>query len=296
MEEFQKQCQEDRLERIKIIESPREGMQSLQYTIPLENKVKYLDALLKVGFDTVELGSIVSARFIPPLADTLEVIQMLDYGSTHSHRMILVVNKKGAEIIAERDEITHISYPFSISPAFLKMNLNTTIEKAIETVGEIAEICEKKNKNPVIYISMAFGNTYGDDWSMDILRKWVNTLYGMGIRTIVLSNVSIEINSAQVSEIFSDLVPRFPDAEFGLHLHTTNRDWYENINVAYESGCRRFDSVIHGWGGCPMSGRELLGNLKTENLIEFNNQNRLPLNLNPEALEQSYNLASVMFH
>ena len=281
---------------MEIIESPREGMQSLHYVIPLENKVKYLDALLKVGFDTVELGSIVSARFIPQMADTLEVVQKLDYTSTHSNRMILVVNKKGAEIIAERDEITHISYPFSISPAFLKMNLNTTLDKTIETVGEIVEICERKKKHPVIYISMAFGNTFGDEWSMDILRKWINILYRMGVRTIALSNVSIEINNAQISEIFSDLVPRFPDIGFGLHLHTTNRNWYENVNAAYEKGCRRFDAVIHGWGGCPMSGKELLGNLKTENLIEYNYQNHLPLNLNPDALEQSYTLASLMFH
>jgi len=281
---------------MNIIESPREGMQSLDYVIPLEDKVRYLNALLKVGFDTVELGSIVSAKMIPQLADTLEVLDKLDFSSTGSNRMILVVNKKGAEIIAERDEITHISYPFSISPAFLKMNLNTTLEKSIETVREILEICDKKKKQAVIYISMAFGNTLGDEWSREILFKWINKLFRMGIGTISLSNVSIEINSAQISEIFSGLISLFPEIRFGLHLHTTNRDWYENVNAAYEKGCRRFDAVIHGWGGCPMSGKELLGNLKTENLIEFNNRNHLPLNLNPDALEQTYTLASFIFH
>lgn len=281
---------------MNIIESPREGMQSLDYVIPTENKVRYLNALLNVGFDTVELGSIVSAKLIPQMADTLEVLDKLDFSSTRSNRMILTVNKRGAEIIAERDEITHISYPFSISPAFLKLNLNTTLEKSIETVGEIVEICDKKKKQPVIYISMAFGNTYGDEWSMDILREWIDKLYGIGVRTIPLSNVSIEINSTQISGMFSSLIPRFPEIEFGLHLHTTNRDWYENVAAAYTEGCRRFDSVIHGWGGCPMSGKELLGNLKTENLIEYNNKNLLTLDLNPDALEQSYTLASLLFH
>ncbi len=281
---------------MKIIESPREGMQSLQYVIPLENKVKYLDALLKVGFDTVELGSIVSSKLIPQMADTLEVLKKLDFTSTHSHRMILVVNKKGAEIIAERDEITHISYPFSISPVFLKLNLNTTLDKAVETAGEIVEICEKKKKHPVIYISMAFGNTYGDEWNMNILRKWINILYRMGIRTITLSNVSIEINSVQISEMFSGLIPRFPEIGFGLHLHTTNRDWVENVNAAYEKGCRKFDAVIHGWGGCPMSGKELLGNLKTENLVTYLDQNHIPVDLDRDALDMAYSLASFTFH
>jgi hydroxymethylglutaryl-CoA lyase len=281
---------------MKIIESPREGMQSLDYVIPSENKIRYLNTLLNVGFDTVELGSIVSARLIPQMADTTDVLDKLDYRSSRSNRMILVVNRKGAEIIAERDEISHISYPFSISPAFLQMNLNTTLEKSIDTVGEIAELCDRKKKHAVIYISMAFGNTYGDTWSLELLTDWIGRICRKGAGIIPLSNVSIEIGPAQIAEIFSSIIPQFPDVEFGLHLHTTNRDWYENVNAAYENGCRRFDAVIHGWGGCPMSGKELLGNLKTENLIEFNNKHNLPLNLNQEALDQSYTQASFMFH
>ena len=203
-------------------------MQSLGYVIPSEQKIRYLNALLKVGFDTVELGSIVSRKLIPQMADTLDVLGQLDFTGTRSNTMILVVNTKGAEIIAERDEITHISYPFSISPAFLKMNLNTTVDKAAETVSEIVGICQKKGKHPVIYISLAFGNPYGDDWSMDLLREWIGRLVRMGVRTIPMSNVSIEISSKQISEMFSDLIPRFPEVEFGLHLHTTNRGWEEN--------------------------------------------------------------------
>jgi hydroxymethylglutaryl-CoA lyase len=281
---------------MNIIESPREGMQSLDYVIDTEDKAKYINSLLKVGFDTVELGSIVSAKLIPQMADSLDLLGKLDLSSTRSNRMMLVVNKKGAEIVAEREEITHISYPFSISPAFLQMNLNTSLEKSIETIRDILEICDKKNKQAVIYISMAFGNTYGDEWNKEILFTWIDALYRMGVTTIPLSNVSIEINAAQISEIFAGIVPLFPEVRFGLHLHTTNRYWYESIDAAYKEGCRRFDAVIHGWGGCPMSGKEFLGNLKTENLIEFNTKNHLPLSLNQEALEQSYTLASCMFH
>jgi len=281
---------------MNIIESPREGMQSLEYLIPLEKKVEYLDALLKVGFDTVELGSIVSPRLIPQMADTLEVLDKLDYSSIRSNRMILVVNKKGAEIIAERESVTHISYPFSISPQFMKMNLNTTSAKSLETIKEILEICEKKKKEAVIYISMAFGNTFGDEWSIEILFTWINILYTMGVRTIPLSNVSVEINSAQITKVFSGLIPLFPEIRFGLHLHTTNRGWYENVKAAYENGCRRFDGVIHGWGGCPMSGNELLGNLKTENLLAYLDQNHLPIDIDLDALDRAYTLASMTFH
>jgi len=271
-------------------------MQSLDYVVPSDTKIKYLNTLLNVGFDTVELGSIVSAKLIPQMADTLDVLEKLDYSSTRSNRMILVVNKKGAEMIAERDYITHISYPFSVSPSFLKMNLNTTLENSMATVREIVEICHKKNKEPVIYISMAFGNSYGDEWNIEILFKWINILYRMGVSTIPLSNVSIEINSAQISKIFAGLISLFPEIRFGLHLHTTNKDWYGSVNAAYEQGCRRFDAVIHGWGGCPMSGKKMLGNLKTENLLAYLDQNHIPIDIDRDALDRAYTLASFTFH
>jgi hydroxymethylglutaryl-CoA lyase len=280
---------------MKIIESPREGMQSLHYTIPTEKKIRYIQHLLKIGFDTIEAGSIVSRKLIPQMADTLEVLKQVDFSGTVSNRMVLVVNAKGAEIISEMKEITHISYPFSISQEFLKKNLNTTTERSLETISEIVNLCEKTGKLPVIYISMAFGNPYGDPWNIGLLLGGIHRLKKLGVRVIPLSNVAIEIGPDLIRKVFSNLVPEFPTIEFGLHLHTTNKDWHENVSAAYECGCRRFDSVINGYGGCPMTGKEMLGNLKTENLIAFARDHGLAEDLDPDALTEAYRLVSSTF-
>jgi len=280
---------------MKIIESPREGIQSLHYTIPTEKKVRYIQQVLKIGFDMVEVGSIVSPKLIPQMADTMEVLRKVDFSGTRSNRMVLVVNKKGAEIISEVDEITHISYPHSISQTFLKKNLNSTTEQSLETVSEIANLCEKSGKQLVIYISMAFGNPYGDPWSIEILQEGIRVLKKIGVKVIPLSNVAIEIDKHLIKEIFSQLIPEFPTTELGLHLHTTNKDWQENVLAAYGSGCRRFDSVINGYGGCPMTGKELLGNLKTENLVEFAGDLGLAGNIDHAALDDAYKLVALTF-
>jgi len=280
---------------MKIIESPREGMQSLEFVIPQEKKIKYLNALLQVGFDTVEIGSIVSPKLIPQMADTLGLLPKLDYDYTRTNRMILVVNKKGAEIAGSLKEITHISYPFSVSPAFLKMNMNTTTEKAMETVSYILEICDRKDKQPVIYISMAFGNPYGDEWNMELIEDWVGRLRNIGVRTLPLSNVAIETDKESIAQMFSTLIPEFPDMEFGLHLHTTNQDWHANVESAYQHGCRRFDGVINGFGGCPMSGEKMLGNLRTENILSFMEQHQLPAHIDKAAFSKAMTLASFTF-
>jgi hydroxymethylglutaryl-CoA lyase len=280
---------------IKIIESPREGMQSLAHVIPYRRKIEYLNALLKVGFDTVELGSIVSPKLIPQLADSVEVIEHLDYSGTKSNRMILTVNRKGAEIAAGLSGITHISYPFAISPTFLKLNLNTTIEQSFDTVKAIKEICDKSGKQMVIYISMAYGNPYGDPWSLELLTEWIGMLAENGVRIIPLSNVAIEIGQVQIKEVFTHLIPRFPSVEFGLHLHTTNKEWLGNLQEAWDRGCRRFDSVINGYGGCPMSGEEMLGNLKTENLLDFSDRIKQPPDLDKDALSLAYRLVPGAF-
>ena len=281
---------------MKIIESAREGMQGLSYVIPTKDKVQYINTLLKVGFDTVEIGSIVSKRLIPQLADTLDVISQLDVSNTLSRRMVLVVNKKGAEIIAGMEEITDVSYPFSISPEFLKMNLNSTIIKSKETVREILDICQQSKKEMVLYISMAFGNPYGDDWSRDLLADWVGIFQEMGVKTIALSNVAIEIDKIMISETFSNLIPQFPEIEFGLHLHTSGRNWDELINAAYSDGCRRFDAAINGMGGCPMSGKEMLGNLNTENLLAFCENKSIFANFDLNMLKKAYEHAHNIFH
>jgi hydroxymethylglutaryl-CoA lyase len=192
-------------------------------------------------------------------------------------------------------EITHISYPHSISPTFLKKNLNTTTEQSLETVSEIANLCEKTGKQLVIYISMAFGNPYGDPWSTDLLQERIRVLQKIGVKVIPLSNVAIEIDKQLITEAFSLLIPEFPPIEFGLHLHTTNKDWQENLLAAYECGCRRFDSVINGYGGCPMTGKEMLGNLKTENLVAFAGEHGLAGDLDPGALKEAYRSVALTF-
>ena len=280
---------------MKIIEMPREGMQSLDFTIPTEKKVRYIQHLLNVGFDTIEIGSIVSHKLIPQMADSLEVLHQLDFTSTTSNRMMLAVSKNGADILAEEKEVTHISYPHSISPSFLKHNLNATTEQSLDTVKYLADLCRKKDKQLVIYISMAFGNPYGDPWNHDILLQGIRDLEQAGVKVMPLSNVAIEIDQDQIRDMFKLVISEFPKVEFGLHLHTTNTNWHDNVLAAYENGCRRFDSVINGFGGCPMSGEEMLGNLMTENLIEFAREKGQAGTLETVALEEAYKLAGITF-
>lgn len=280
---------------MKIIELPREAMQTSTGIIPTAAKIRYLNILMKAGFDTVELGSIVSPKYIPQMADTVEVLRKLDYSGNKSKLMVLVVNKTGAEIVSEFDEITHLSYPFAISPTFLKLNINSTIEKSLETIADIMEVCQRSDKELVVYNSMTFGNPYGDEWSMEILVKWISVLHQLGVKIIPLSNVSIEIGVNQIHDVFSMLVQQFPGIEFGLHLHTAGIDWYSKVYAAYINGCRRFDGVIDGWGGCPMSGEELLGNLKTQYLLKFNEKNGISTSIDREIFFQACALASQTF-
>jgi hydroxymethylglutaryl-CoA lyase len=280
---------------IRIIESPREGMQGFSRIMNTEEKVRYINQLLRVGFDTVEIGSIVSPKHVPQMAGSLEVLEKLDLAGTSSNRMFLAVNTRGAEILAEVDEITHISYPFSFTPTFLKNNMNVTVEQSFDTVANIVSLCRKSNKQAVIYVSMAFGNPYGDAWDIGMLVQWVKHLHNLGVRTIPLSNVSVEIDKTMISEVFATLIPLFPDVEFGLHLHTANFHWFSRVEAAYNAGCRRFDGVINGWGGCPMSGKEMLGNLKTENLLEFAKKKNLNLKFDTAALKTAYATAGEIF-
>jgi hydroxymethylglutaryl-CoA lyase len=281
---------------IRIIESPREGMQALLHVIPTADKVSYLNSLLRVGFDTVELGSIVSPRVMPQMADSLEVLRQLDLGGTVSNRMFLAVNRKGAEVLAATEEITHIAYPFSFSPTFLQHNVRSTVEEALSITEGIVELCGQSNKKAVIYISMAFGNPYGDPWNLELLVHWVGVLHDAGVRIIPLSNVATEIDAPLIRRVFGTLIPLYPDIEFGLHLHTANREWLPKVEAAYSKGCRRFDGVINGWGGCPMSGKELLGNLATENLLSFAEDKGIPLAIDRDILLQSYEIAAKIFY
>lgn len=272
---------------IRIIESPREGFQGIKTMIPAADKARFINAVLRAGFDTVETGSIASARIIPQMSDSLDVLRLLDRAGSRSKIMFLVVNEKGADIISTYDEIDIISYPFSFSSTFLSLNVRSTIEESLRTTDRILNICDRYNKQAVIYISMAFGNPYGDPWSLEILAGWVETLFRMGVRTIPLSNVSMEISAEEIRQVFTRLISWFPEVDFGLHLHTANRDWQEKVDAAYTAGCRRFDGVIQGWGGCPMAGKELLGNLMTENLVSYAHNRGISTGLDPEAFKSA---------
>ena len=277
---------------IKIIESPREAMQGMVPLISTDLKVRYINALLKVGFDTVEVGSFVSPKAIPQMSDSPEVISRIQTAPTKSDKMVLVVNSRGAQNAAGLDSIQSISYPFSLSPTFSALNLNSTPVKQFETVSEIDSICKNAGKSFVLYISMGFGNPYGDEWNLDLLTSWVDRFQFLGITKIALSNVSIEIEKELISQVYSSLIPKFPGIDLGLHLHTSNEGWYEKVEAAFNAGCRRFDTVMNGFGGCPMTGKELLGNLSTENLVRFLEKNRaIPLGFDHEAFTFASRLA-----
>jgi hydroxymethylglutaryl-CoA lyase len=281
---------------IKVIESPREAFQANYNFIPSELKVRYINALMRVGFDIIEVGSLVSPKAVPQVSDTMEVIKMLDFSDSRSKPMVLLVNKKGAEMISQVSEITHVCYPFPVCESFANRNLNSTIKSCLKTVDEILNISIKSNKTLIVYLSMAFGNSYGDEWSLEILSKWVEVFKNKGIRILPLSNVSLEVDAKQIAEVFTLLISQFPEMEFGLHLHTNDHLWHEKVNSAWLAGCRRFDGVINGMGGCPMTGNELLGNLKTENLIHFlKTKNEIPEGFDHIAFIEAGNLASEIF-
>jgi hydroxymethylglutaryl-CoA lyase len=280
---------------VKIIESPREAMQGIKTFIPTTKKIDYINSTLKVGFDLVETGSFVSPSYIPQMADSLEVLKKLDLSSTSSRLMFLVVNKKGARIVSEYNEISCISYPFSISPTFSKLNLNATFEQTLVAVDSINDICLKTGKEFILYFSMAFGNPYGDYWSIDLLRQWVERFIPMGIKTFPLSNVSVPLDETMISTIFSKIIPQYPGTEFGLHLHTTFNGWHDKVNAAYLAGCRRFDTVMTGIGGCPSSGEEMLGNLDTIKMNEYLMEKKIATSINGQVLMDTYGHVSKLF-
>ncbi|MBM3404572.1 MAG: hydroxymethylglutaryl-CoA lyase [Bacteroidetes bacterium] len=280
---------------IKIIESPREGMQAVERFIPTEDKVRFINSLLRAGFHTVELGSIVNPKVIPQMADTLEIIRKLDFSFSISDRMVLVMNAKGAALMAGLHEIDTISYPFSFSSSFLMLNLRSTIPQALKRTQEILDICENAGKKAVIYISYAFGNPYGDKWSLELLMEWIWKLKNMGARVIPLSNVSVEISDGLIHEVFTALRKEFPGMEFGLHLHTSEDEWRSKVDAAYQAGCRRFDTVINGYGGCPMTGKELLGNLMTQNMVKYLKEKGFPEYLNENVFQESIRIAEDIY-
>ena len=283
------------MDKIKIIESPRDAMQGLVRFIPTKDKVRYINSLLKVGFDTIDFGSFVSPKAIPQLKDTAEVLKQLDLTSSNSKLLAIVGNKRGGKVAADFDEISYIGYPFSISPTFLKRNINSTIADSRQTVDDLLNICAQKNKTLVVYISMAFGNPYGDEWNCEIVANWVEMLYNMGVRIIPLSDTVGISTRKSINCLYSALVPEFTEIEFGFHLHTTVRHWYKKINAAFLNGCKRFDTVINGLGGCPMAENRLVGNLRTSNLLEYFDINYIPVKIDEKAFDKAFEIALDVF-
>ncbi len=280
---------------VKIIECPRDAMQGIKPFIPTERKADYINALLKVGFDTIDFGSFVSPKAIPQMRDTAQVLSRLDLDSTNSKLLAIVANKRGADDASQFDEITYLGYPFSISETFQLRNTNATIEKSLHRVETIQEICEKHNKKMLVYISMGFGNPYGDPWNVEIVQKWVDVLADMGIRFISLSDTIGISNPTTISYLFSNLIPPFPDVEFAAHLHTPPHNWREKVEAAYQSGCKRFDAAVKGYGGCPMAKDDLTGNMPTENLLHYFDSIDVELGLDKTAFFQAMDLSYDIF-
>jgi len=280
---------------IKIIESPRDAMQGIETFIPTQIKIDYLNALLRVGYHTLDFGSFVSPKAIPQLRDTAEVLAALDLSQTKTKLLSIVANVKGAEIAASYEKITYLGFPFSISPTFLRKNINSTIARSLVTANKLQNICNVSNKTLVVYISMAFGNPYGDRWNLDFVRDWVDILSKLGVEIIALSDTTGESNKESIYTLFSDLIPKYPQIEFGFHLHTAANTWQEKVDAAYKGGCRRFDTVLNGIGGCPMAGKEMVANLKTSNLFDYLESNLHISDINKEAFSEAYIKAMSVF-
>ncbi|GAA4290753.1 hydroxymethylglutaryl-CoA lyase [Aestuariibaculum suncheonense] len=279
---------------IKIIECPRDAMQGIKTFIPTEKKVQYIQSLLRVGFDTIDFGSFVSPKAIPQMVDTAEVLAQLDLSKTTSKLLAIIANTRGAMDASVHNEIDYLGYPFSISENFQMRNTHKTIAQSVVTLQEILNIAAKSNKEVVVYISMGFGNPYGDPWNVDIVGEWTERLHNMGVKILSLSDTIGSSNPESITYLFSNLIPKYPHIEFGAHLHTTSSSWFEKIDAAYKAGCKRFDGAIQGFGGCPMAKDELIGNMPTEKLLSYftSKQNN---NLNALSFESAYNEASKIF-
>jgi len=280
--------------QVKIIECPRDAMQGIKAFIPTQKKVQYIQSLLRVGFDTIDFGSFVSPKAIPQMADTAKVLSQLDLSNTKSKLLAIVANTRGAVDASKHKEINYLGYPFSISENFQMRNTHKTIAQSVVTLQEILNIASKSNKEVVAYLSMGFGNPYGDPWNVEIVGEWTERLSNMGVKILSLSDTIGSSNPENISYLFSSLIPSYPDIEFGAHLHTTPSTWFEKVNAAYLAGCKRFDGAIQGFGGCPMAKDELTGNMPTEKLLSYFTSKRNN-NLNALSFESAYNEATKLF-
>ena len=283
------------MQKVKIIECPRDAMQGIHEYLPTAMKAAYINQLLKVGFDTIDFGSFVSPKAIPQMRDTAEVLNLLDLSKTTSKLLAIVANVRGAQDASHFEEINFLGFPFSISETFQLRNTNATIEESLVMVDEISDICAKTNKKLVVYISMGFGNPYGDIWNVDICSEWTNKFHQMGISTIALSDTIGIANPETIAYLFSKLIPEYPQMEIGAHFHTTPRTWKEKISTAHQNGCRRYDAAIKGYGGCPMAKDDLTGNMPTENLLYYFEEIGIDTGLDEMEFIKAMSLANEVF-
>jgi len=283
------------LKEIKIIECPRDAMQGIKDFIPTQNKVDYIQSLLRVGFDTIDFGSFVSPKAIPQMQDTAEVLAQLDLSETQSKLLAIIANTQGAKIASTHKEIQYLGFPFSISENFQMRNTHKTIAESLLTLQEILDIACASNKEVVAYLSMGFGNPYGDPWNVEIVGEWTERLANMGVKILSLSDTVGSSTPDVISYLFSNLITKYPNIEFGAHLHTTPDKWHEKVDAAYKAGCVRFDGAIQGFGGCPMAKDDLTGNMPTEKLLSYFTVQKANTNTSPMSFESAYNEAKKIF-
>jgi len=281
---------------LKLIECPRDAMQGLKDFIPTETKIEYINHLLTVGFDTIDFGSFVSPKAIPQMRDTAAVLDGLALESTESKLLAIVANKRGADDACQFEEINYLGYPFSISETFQQRNTNASIEESLKRVEEINNRCQQHNKEMVVYISMAFGNTYGDPWDIDVAAHWSRRLSeDLGIKILALSDTIGVSDHDNITDLFTGLIQELPDVEFGAHLHSTPDSVIEKVNAAYAAGCRRFDGAIRGFGGCPMAKDDLTGNMPTEKMKAYFDENKIGTHLDEKSFDEAMNRALNVF-
>ena len=284
------------MNKVKIIECPRDAMQGIKsHFISTEAKANYINSLLKVGFDTIDFGSFVSPKAIPQMRDTAAVLARLDLSQTTSKLLAIVANVRGANDAVQFEEIDYLGYPFSISENFQMRNTHKTIHQSIDALKEILTIANSANKEVVAYLSMGFGNPYGDPWNVEIVSEWTEKLSVMGVKILSLSDTIGSSTPAVISQLFSNLIPTYPSIEFGAHLHTSPSLWYEKVHAAYHAGCKRFDGAIKGYGGCPMAKDELTGNMPTEKLLSYFTEQKVVTGIKPMSFESAYNQALKIF-
>ena len=270
-------------------------MQGIKDWIPTDQKVHYIQSLLRCGFDTIDFGSFVSPKAIPQMKDTAEVLSKLDLSKTKSKLLAIVANERGAEDAVKHPEIDYLGYPFSISENFQMRNTHKTIAESLVILQRILDLSDKNDKEVVAYLSMGFGNPYGDPWNVEIVGEWTEKLAGMGVKILSLSDTVGTSTPDIITYLFSNLIPKYPHIEFGAHLHTVPNAWFEKVDAAFNAGCRRFDGAIQGFGGCPMAKDELTGNMPTERMLSYFTTKKVASNLNPMSFESAYNEATKIF-